>query len=375
MVPSDDTTGRPSSPPAGAAPRDGDPTARSTRLLPEPREQRGRVVAVTGAWSFIGAELLKTLEGDVRFGRLLALDVRAPAFALDKTRFIKVDLTNPTADAELAALFRREGVDTVVHAAFLSAPTHNSGWAHELEAIGTLHVLNACAATEIRKLVFWSQTLVYGARRTNPNFLTEEHELKGAQSASRFVRDKAKAEEQLRRFRRENPETLVTTLRTAPTLGPTIRNFATRFFSRPVAPVLMGYDPLLQFVHERDVVEAFVRAVVEDFPGEYNIVGPGVLPYSTVLAMMGRIALPLPTALARPLSEALWGLQLVDTPPNLLDFLRYLCVADGAKAARVLGFRARHDIRATITSFLGVPDQAAASPRVSTRRAAEGGGL
>ena len=65
------------------------------------------------------------------------------------------------------------------------------------------------------------------------------------------MKDKVEVERQVRRFRGENPDVIVTTLRTAATLGPHIRNFATRFFARPVAPQLMGYDPLMQFVHER----------------------------------------------------------------------------------------------------------------------------
>ena len=109
----------------------------------------------------------------------------------------------------------------------------------------------------MRKLVVWSQTVVYGAHPLNPNFLSEEHELRGHVSRSRFVKDKVEVERQVRRFRDEHDDTIVTTLRTAATLGPHIRNFATRFFSRPMAPMLMGYDPLMQFVHERDVVDAF----------------------------------------------------------------------------------------------------------------------
>ena len=57
----------------------------------------------------------------------------------------KLDLTLPSADADMAAIVEREGVDTVLHAAFLSTPTHAHAWAHELEALGTMHVLNACA--------------------------------------------------------------------------------------------------------------------------------------------------------------------------------------------------------------------------------------
>src|SRR5262249_13260200 len=92
-----------------------------------------RVVAITGAYSFLGAELIKGLGRDRRYYKVLAIDVRKPSFPLHKTQFHKVDLTLPTADADLAAILSREGVDTFVHTAFLSAPTHETAWAHELE--------------------------------------------------------------------------------------------------------------------------------------------------------------------------------------------------------------------------------------------------
>jgi len=333
-------------------------TPKKTKALATrpPVDPEQRVVAVTGAYSYIGAELCKRLERDRRYYKVLAIDVRKPTFPLGKTQYHRVDLTNPTADDELATIFAREGVDTVVHAAYLSAPTHASAWAHELESIGTMHVLNATAECRVPKLVVWSQTVVYGAHPANPNFLTEEHELRGDKARARFVRDKVEAERQVRRFRKENAETCVTVLRTAPTLGPTIRNFTTRFFARPVAPILMGFDPLMQLVHERDVTDAFVLAVDGTFPGEFNIVGDGVLPYTTILAMMGKVPIPMPHFIAYPISQALWATQIFDSPPNFLDFLRFLCVADGAKAKRVMGWKPRYDIKATIADFLGVRD-------------------
>src|SRR5260221_7953443 len=139
----------------------------------------GRVVAITGAYSFVGAELTRRLEADRRCAKILAVDVRKPTFPLTKTQFHKIDLTMPTADADLAALWKSQGVDTVVHAAFLSTPTHNTAWAHELESIGTMHVLNAAGEAGVRKLVLFSTTLVYGASPANPNFLDESAELRG----------------------------------------------------------------------------------------------------------------------------------------------------------------------------------------------------
>ena len=55
---------------------------------------------------------------------IIALDIRKPSFPLDKTQFYKVDLTLPTADADMAAILEREEVDTFLHAAFLCHRAH-----------------------------------------------------------------------------------------------------------------------------------------------------------------------------------------------------------------------------------------------------------
>ena len=41
-----------------------------------------------------------------------------------------------------------------------------------------MHVLNAARQVSLRKLILWSQTILYGAHPTNPNFLTERHALR-----------------------------------------------------------------------------------------------------------------------------------------------------------------------------------------------------
>jgi UDP-glucose 4-epimerase len=328
-----------------------------------------RVVALTGACTFLGSELIRRLEEDRRVIKVLALDVRQPAIlaaAQDssarplKTRFFKIDLTTPTVDGELAEILADEGVDTLVHGAFLSHPTHAAEWAHELEDVGTMHVLNAAAEVLLPRFVMISTTMVYGASPKNPNFLSESHELHGHRE-SRFIKNRVRAERQVLRFAQENPATQVATLRFAPILGPTADNLFTRFLSRPFTPVMMGYDPLMQFVHEQDAAEALRLAVLGDAEGPFNIVGKGVLPYSTVRALLGRVPVPMPYLIARSLSRALWVTQVFDSPPSFLDFLRFLCVADGARARRELGFQARFNIRRTILDFLGVPADGADS--------------
>jgi len=214
-------------------------------------------------------------------------------------------------------------------------------------------VLNACAGVEPRRFVMVSSTLVYGAHPKNPNFLTEDAELRGHRD-SRFVNDKVRAERQVARFASEHPNVETCVLRFAPMLGPTVSNMYTRFFSRVVAPVMMGHDPLMQFVHEQDAAFALAQAVDSHATGPFNIVGKGVLPYTTVLALLGRVPVPMPQIVARQLTKVLWATQLVGSPPSFLDFLLYLCVADGTRARRELGFAPRLSIKRTILDFLGV---------------------
>jgi UDP-glucose 4-epimerase len=166
-----------------------------------------------------------------------------------------------------------------------------------------------------------------------------------------FFADKMDAESEAERFGKQQPETVVTVLRTAPVLGPTVKSWVTRYLSRRVVPTMMGFDPLVQFLHEVDAIAAFKLAIDRDTPGVFNIVGDGVLPLSTVIKLAGRAALPLPHTLAEPVTAALWLAQLCEAPPRFLRYLRFLCVADGARARDVMGFRPAYTTREAVLDF------------------------
>lgn len=310
------------------------------------------MIAFTGANTLIGRSLIGLYEEDPRIGKIVALDVQLPPTAGAKTRFYKVDLTTPAVDARLLEILDAEEVDTVVHLAFLSNPSHTSGWAHELEAVGTLQLLGACEAHRVRKLVTWSLTLLYGPEPSNPNFLTESHPLRATRK-SRFLRDKVDADQQAGKLAERCPETIVTVLRTATILGPSARNFMTRYLSHAAVPVIMGYDPLFQFLHEIDAVRAFKMAIDRDHPGVFNVVGHGVLPLSTVVKLAGRLAVPVPYFVASPLAAALWMARGAEAPPTFLDYLRWICVADGARAERELGFSPMYSTHEALMEFVG----------------------
>ena len=186
----------------------------------------GPAIVLTGAASFIGTNLLKRLEADKSVDHVVAVDVYKPAFALKKTRFYKLDITQPTADADLAQILQNERCDTFIHLALLTNPSRNSTFAHELESIGTMYVVSACEEARVRKIILGSSTMVYGANARNPNYLTEDMPLNGAKA--RFIRDKVEAEKQFADFGRRNPKSITTIVRPAMILGPTVKSVSVK---------------------------------------------------------------------------------------------------------------------------------------------------
>ena len=311
---------------------------------------RRRVVAITGAATFLGLNLIGLLEDDPRVAKIVCLDTTSPPTVGAKSHFYELDLTHPTAEERLAEVFAAEAVDTVVHLGLLESPTRETAYSHELEGVGTMQVLNACRRARTHKLIVRSFTWLYGARATNPAFLSEKHSLR-AHHGDPFFQDKLAVEEQLLRFRQPGQGRVVTVLRTAPIIGPSVDNFVTRYLRLSRVPTVLGFDPLWQFLHEADAVAALKLAVDRDVPGVFNLASEGVLPLSMAIRLLGRKRLPLPRPLLRPTLGALWLTKAGDAPPGLLEYLQYACVADSTLAKSRLGFVPVFSSREALSDF------------------------
>lgn len=309
-----------------------------------------RVVAVTGSASFLGAHLIGLLEDSPRIKRVISLDRRAPPSAGDKTRHFHVDLTTHHVEDQLAELLRNEQVGTVVHLAFSDQPTHRADEAHHLESVGTMHAVNACRRTSVRKFILWSQTSLYGASPKNPCFLQENKPL-CANTSEGFFRDKMLAERDALEFGLPGTGRMTTVLRTAPIIGPSVDNYLTRYLSQRLVPTVLGFDPLWQFLHEADAVAAFKRAVDYDAPGIFNLAGAGVLPLSKVIRLVGRKKLPLTRPMTEAYVGALWVARHCPVPPTFLDYFQYACIADTERSRRVLGYVPLFSSRDAVLDF------------------------
>ncbi len=294
-------------------------------------------VALTGSSNSLTGLLVHRLVGDPRFRSVVLVDPDPPAGQETGVRHYPVDISRPGADEKLVEILAAEGVSMFVHLALTSRLSRTPSLSHEIESQGTMHVLSACATVGIRKLVLMSTTMLYGAAPDNSPWLTEGHMLRADRSFP-FFADKIEAEDLVKDFADRNAATVVTVLRVCPMLGPNTDNLFTRYLSTSIVPVLAGFDPPVQVIHEVDVVRAMSMVLAEDHPGIYNIVGDGVVPLCTAIRIIGQAPLGVIEPLVGPILQALWMFRIAGLPSELVSYIKYPFLASGELAAQQFGF-------------------------------------
>lgn len=305
-----------------------------------------RVVLVTGVAGYWGARVAAQLAVEEGY-HVLGVDREPPAAEIEGLDFIAADIRNPL----LTNLMQSEGVDTVCHLAFIEA-TQPSQATFDFNVTGTTKVLEACAEAGVRKVVLKSSMAVYGARPSNSTFLAENHAFRGSKGRG-TTRNLIDIETFCSGFRRQAPDVLLTILRFPSIVGPAADTPMTRFLSRPLAPALLGFDPLMQIIHADDVVGALAHAVGNDAPGVFNVAAEDVLPLNKVRGLAGKP----PISVLHPF--AYWGGRLLGKAglgsdlylPIEPDYLRYPWVGDLSRMRDELGFEPRYTAEETLREF------------------------
>jgi len=291
--------------------------------LASPEDTATRRVLVTGLSTYWGGRLAQALESFEHIDAIIGVDNEAPTRELERTEYVKVSNQHSL----LERIVRAAEIDTVIDARLvvnsLMAPPR---LAHENNVIGTMNILAACTGSDspVRKVVFKSSTHYYGAEQDDPAFFTEEMS-RPHPPRTGLERDILEAEEAVSEFAQRNPSVAVTVLRCANVLGPDVDTAFTRMLRLPAVPMVLGFDPRLQFVHEDDVVHALEHAAFHVTPGIYNLAADGVLALSEVIDLVGKVPLPiLPpwgTGAATGLLRRL-GFRIPDEVVNQLRFGR-----------------------------------------------------
>jgi UDP-glucose 4-epimerase len=136
-------------------------------------------------------------------------------------------------------------------------------------------------------------------------------------------------------------------LRFANVLGPSVRTSHIGLFSLPAVPMILGFDPRYQFVHEDDVVHALEHAVSHELPGVYNVAGDGVLALSEVAGLLGKPYAPILPPWGTGLAAAALRRVGVRIPPEAMNQLRFGRGLDNRRY-KAAGFHYQHTSREAV---------------------------
>lgn len=297
--------------------------------------KRPRVVLVTGVSRRLGARLATVLQADPAIDRVIGVDAAVPQSSLGRTEFVRADVRTPA----ITGVIDKAGVDTVVHAGLTRTPRDagDRGTRKDIDVVGTMQLLAACQrAATVRRLVVRSTAAVYGVSPDAPALFTEEMAPVGLPRRG-YARDAWETEGYVRGFARRRPDVSVTTLRFADVMGPGVDSAVTRYFTLPVVPTVLGFDPRLQFVHEDDGLEALRRVTLEEHRGTFNVSGEGVMLLSQAIRRAGRPAVPVPAPAARNGGGFFRRLGVVDVSSEQIDLLSYGRAIDASALTAELG--------------------------------------
>jgi UDP-glucose 4-epimerase len=302
---------------------------------------RARKIVVTGIAGRLGRVVARALHRDPQF----------TIEGLDRRDFIErpKDIVHHQVDlrsTKARDVFRAGDVEALVHLGVMHDPRASAADVYSWNVAGTTKLLEYCQAYRIPKVVVLSSANVYGPRPDNPQFLTEDAPLLAAQRFPQ-MRDLVEIDHLASTFfwKARDIETVI--LRPVHILG-SVHNAPSNYLRLDPVPMLFGFDPMIQIIHERDVATAVVAALTPGARGIYNVVGPGEVPLSVIVRELGRRTLPIPHPLAKPLWSVAFRLGLSSYPVAEFDFIRYVCMVDGSRAQRELGFHARETLRETI---------------------------
>jgi UDP-glucose 4-epimerase len=235
-------------------------------------------------------------------------------------------------------VIRTELPTAIVHMGFVRHFRSDAGTRHDVNVRGTKQLIDHCVNHGVQKLVVLSSSYVYGAFPENPYFMDEDQPLSGSRSYPE-IRDLVEVDTLATAFLWRYPHIRTCVLRPVNVLGFTVHSMIAEYLRQRTVPTVMGFDPMMQFIHEEDVSEAIALALEHGLQGVFNVVGPGEVPLHTAIRESGGRALPLPEPLMRPVFAQAFRFGLLPYPPGAIDYLKFPITLSGARFVEATRFR------------------------------------
>jgi UDP-glucose 4-epimerase len=302
-------------------------------------------VVITGATGNVGVSTVRALGESPEIEEIVGLARRAPTLQQPKTTWVEANVLT----SDLTEIFR--GADAVIHLAWAIQPSRDAVTLERINIEGSRRVFEAVAAAGAPKLVHASSVGAY-SRGPKDRQVDESWPTEGT-STSFYSRHKVAVERELDRFEDENPETRVVRLRPALIFKDEAATEIRRLFIGPFLPGFLLRRRLLlalprierlrfQAVHSEDVGRAYLRAVLADVDGAFNIAAEPPLSTGELAERLGVRSFPVPPGAVRRLADLSWRLRLQPTPPGWLDMALNVPLMSSDRARAELGWEPRY---------------------------------
>ncbi len=246
-----------------------------------------------------------------------------------------------------ADVFRKFLPETVVHLATVAQVSLRTEEELRQNLSSTRAVFDACHRHAVSQIVFVGRHTFYGAAADAPLYHTEDEpplEVASFPQLADLVAADLYAGSAFWRF----PEMATAVLRVCYALGPSHRGTLAGILDRKYIPAVLGFDPLIQFIHEDDAAEAIALALEKRLRGVFNVAGPPPLPLSVLAHLVGRHYVPLP----EPLFRFALARGLSPLPAAAVNHLKFPVIIDDAAFRNATGFTPRHDALEVVRAFV-----------------------
>lgn len=296
-----------------------------------------KTVLVTGAAGSLARRVIARLHG------------RYHVIAVDFRKKVETDAGIPSYKVEIHKrgfedIFRAHKIDAVIHIGRIFAHEFTRDRRYNANVLGTKRLLQLCKKYHVKQVLIHSTYFVYGASPYNPALLDEDTPLKASEVTQDLV-DSVELESLAQIYLWKHPELNITILRPCNVLGPGVKNSMSLLLSRSLVPVLMGFSPLMQFLHVDDMADAHVTAFEQNHPGIYNVAPDDWVAYQEAVVQCGCKRLPLlsvPPMVPRMISTLLnWNAFF---PPYLVNYFKYPVILDGSLFRETFGWAPRRNL-------------------------------
>lgn len=283
-------------------------------------------VLVTGGAGFLGRSVVAGLEAAGH--DVVSADLRPPSVVMDVT----------SAD-QVSAVISEVRPEVVVHLASVVTPGPGSTreQEHAVDVTGAKHVLDACVAAGVRRVVVSSSGAAYGYHADSPAWITEDQPVRGNEEFA-YSHHKRLVEEMLADYRQREPSLEQVVLRIGTILGRSVDNQITALFERRRLLKIRGAESPFVFIWDEDVVAIIQQAVTGPVTGVFNVAGDGALTVSEIAALLGKPVLTIPEPVLRGALAVLSRIGLSPYGPEQTRFLQYRPVLSNERLKTVLGY-------------------------------------